>query len=203
MSEELRIIEESLHLFIKLGVRSVNMDDAARELGISKKTLYKHFSNKADLVERAFTHLVNSIHSQLMEVRGVAESPIDELFKMDVMMNEVFKDHHPAMAFQLRKYYPSTWNLVNEMRYNMFLPAIVENIEQGMKLGLYRANIIPELTARLYFKKIDFLVEGTIFGELHIGIPTFTRAVLEYHLRGICTNKGLEIAELKLDKHPL
>lgn len=197
--EEHRIVEESLQLFIKLGVRSVNMDDAARELGVSKKTLYKYFQNKADLVKRAFTYLVNNIHAQLIDVKSKAESPIDELFMMDDMMNRVFKDHHPGMAFQLRKYYPDTWNLVNEMRQNLFLPAMVQNIEMGQAMGLYRANLIPELTALLHFKKTDFIIEGSIFEALKIGFPTFSRAVLEYHLRGICTERGLKIAEEKLD----
>ena len=42
-------------LFKKYGVRSVTMDDIAREFGISKKTLYQHFENKTDVVYKLHT----------------------------------------------------------------------------------------------------------------------------------------------------
>ena len=62
-----RIIKGALDVFLNEGVKSVNMDDISISLGISKKTLYQHVSNKGDLVEKAFklhqSKILNTINS--------------------------------------------------------------------------------------------------------------------------------------------
>ncbi len=58
-----KIIRDSVELFMKFGIRSVSMDDIARELAISKKTLYQYFSNKADLIAKILElHEKESLH---------------------------------------------------------------------------------------------------------------------------------------------
>ena len=47
-----KILDTSLQLFVKYGIRSVSMDDIARNMGMSKKTLYQYIDNKADLVKK-------------------------------------------------------------------------------------------------------------------------------------------------------
>jgi len=46
------ILEKAVYLFMRYGVKSVSMDDLARELGISKKTLYQYFDTKESLLLR-------------------------------------------------------------------------------------------------------------------------------------------------------
>ena len=49
METKERIIQEARNLFLRLGIRSVSMDDIATQLGISKKTVYQHFQDKDEL----------------------------------------------------------------------------------------------------------------------------------------------------------
>ncbi|MDP4588692.1 MAG: TetR/AcrR family transcriptional regulator, partial [Flavobacteriales bacterium] len=51
-SKELEIIQKATEIFMQYGIKSVNMDDIARHLGISKKTLYKYVSDKKELVRK-------------------------------------------------------------------------------------------------------------------------------------------------------
>ncbi len=46
------ILSKAFELYYKYAIKSVTMDDVARELGISKKTLYQYVSNKTELVEK-------------------------------------------------------------------------------------------------------------------------------------------------------
>ncbi|NTW32950.1 MAG: TetR/AcrR family transcriptional regulator, partial [Bacteroidetes bacterium] len=50
------IIKKVLELYMKFGIKSVSMDDAARELGISKKTLYQYFKDKDELVKKVVAY---------------------------------------------------------------------------------------------------------------------------------------------------
>ncbi len=48
-----KIINKAKEMFLKLGFKSITMDDIACEMCISKKTIYKYFSNKDTLIEES------------------------------------------------------------------------------------------------------------------------------------------------------
>ena len=52
------IIEQALGVYMELGIKSVTMDEMARQLGVSKKTIYLYVKDKNDLVEQTlnFAH---------------------------------------------------------------------------------------------------------------------------------------------------
>ena len=114
MEKELeeKIRQHALQMFMQLGVRSVTMDDVARDMAISKKTLYQYVENKADLVEKAFTHLVDTTIPRVREIRKADGNAIDHMFMLDEFMCSMVESHNPAVKFQLHKYYPSTWRKV-------------------------------------------------------------------------------------------
>lgn len=45
-----RILQSAMHEFRTNGIKQVKMDDIARKLGISKRTLYEIYGNKEDLL---------------------------------------------------------------------------------------------------------------------------------------------------------
>ena len=78
-----RITESALNLFMREGVKTVNMDDIASFMGISKKTLYQYVNNKADLVEKAFRLHQYRILGMISNIQEKNENAIDELFEID------------------------------------------------------------------------------------------------------------------------
>jgi TetR/AcrR family transcriptional regulator, cholesterol catabolism regulator len=50
--KKIEIIEKATQVFLKYGIKSVTMDDMARELVMSKKTIYQYFKDKNELVEQ-------------------------------------------------------------------------------------------------------------------------------------------------------
>ena len=66
-----KILEKSGEMFLTLGFKSVTMDDIARELGISKKTLYKYFSNKANLVAAATGAVQQAIDKTILNIKDM------------------------------------------------------------------------------------------------------------------------------------
>ena len=54
------ILKQIRELYLKFGIKSVTMDDVASEFGISKKTLYQYFEDKADLVQQVIDFYLKS-----------------------------------------------------------------------------------------------------------------------------------------------
>lgn len=196
--QERDIINGALGMFNKFGLRSVTMDDVARELGISKKTIYKYFENKADLIQKAVQTVHDSIQATLMEIHGNSTNPIDELIEIDSVVCKIMKGHNPSLRYQLQKYYPKTYSYLYEGRHSLIHKMIKENIEMGQKGGWYREDASKEVISFLYCAKVDTIPdeEQEVFASFDM--PFIMNQALMYHIRGIASAKGLTYLEEKL-----
>lgn len=195
-----RIIEESLVMFFKYGIRSVTMDDVAREVGVSKKTLYNHVKNKADLVSQAVELKYAQVTEDLETVAKNSENAIDELFAFDQYLDEVIFNSGQAVLFQLKKYYPAVFVNLNKRKSEFILSTAHQNLKKGIAEGLYRNDLHIEYIGYIYMAHAE-MVEG--LGNVPEEIchsHEFHKHHLEYHIRGIATQKGLNYLQNKLQK---
>lgn len=197
-NQETEMVKGALVLFNKFGIRSVTMDDVAREMAVSKKTLYKHFENKADLVNKCVMTIFDQVEACLLEIHGSAKNSIDELFDIDNVIRQIMKDHSPGLHFQLHKYYPQTAKAVYDGRRELINNMIAENIDNGIRDGLYRVDIDTEIITHLYCSKMESIPDDQeeLMRKFHS--MEAKRHALEYHIRGIASSRGLKYLEKKL-----
>ena len=75
-----KIISKCEKLFLELGFKNVTMDDIANAMGISKKTIYIHFSNKTELIETVVFSVLEFFHKNIEKINKKAVNPIEELY---------------------------------------------------------------------------------------------------------------------------
>ena len=195
------ILQRTEILFFKYGIKSVTMDDIARELGISKKTLYQFFDNKNDLlaqimevaekrdierIEYCFKHSKDAID----EILNIAKYVVEDLSKL--MSSQ-------AIIYDLKKYYREIWdNLERNMNASVY-NGTKQNLERGKKEGLYRTDMDTDIIAKLYVSKMMCFIDEDMFPSKNYDkIKLFTQ-YLVYHIRGVATTKGLKKLEEQLD----
>ena len=81
-----KIINKAGEMFLSLGFKSITMDDIAKELGISKKTLYKYFSNKAALVDASTEAVLNTINDTINKIKEHGYNAIEEDITLAVIV---------------------------------------------------------------------------------------------------------------------
>ena len=192
-----KIIKKATEMFLKLGFKSVTMDDIACEMCISKKTIYKYFHNKEVLIEEGTEAVHQNIHKLMDEVVEKNYNAIEENFEIRKMFREMFQSFDQSPAYQLKKHYPEIYtkmisNEVEDCNY-MF----TQNILKGINQGLYRAETDVEAAAKFYFTLIFSINENTL---LEKEAYVLEGKALEYHTRAIATAKGLEELEKQLSK---
>src|SRR6478735_335731 len=93
MEPQEKILKTALGLFFKYGIKHVTMDDIAKELGMSKKTIYQFFKEKDDLVNQLCEAELKDQECQFDEMSRSAKDPIHELMliseKMRMMMQNI------------------------------------------------------------------------------------------------------------------
>jgi len=68
---------------------------------------------------------------------------------------------------------------------------VTDNLKRGIKQGLYRDSIDVDFISRIYFSSIISIKDQDMFPLQKFSINMLMEYYLEYHLRGICTEKGL------------
>ena len=198
MEKKERIINGALELFMRMGVKSVNMDDVASHLGMSKKTLYQFVQNKSDLVEQSFASHHCRVKNMISTICKKHENSIDELFEIDEGVCQLMKNRHPSMAFNLKKYYPKVWGMLEDLKKKHILKTVKNNLESGIKQGMYRTDIHVEVIAKLVMSRVDALVDDELFPLTEYDFRQLLKENRVYHIRGIATEKGIEYLEKKL-----
>ncbi len=190
MDQKSQIIEGAVQMFMKYGIKAVTMDDVARELSISKKTIYQFVKNKSELVDAAVDHVFNHM-SNLIECEYKTEAnAIDVLINVDEAVCGVMENHNPSLDFQLMKYYPEIHQKLEDKRKLLITKNIKTNLRQGIAENLYRSDINIELIAELYYGRMSTLKEDDHFIRSKGDLKTVMKEILIYHVNGIATEEG-------------
>lgn len=193
------ILKKSGEIFQKLGFKSVTMDDIANELGISKKTIYKYYKNKVELVDEAVSYIHKSIHNSILCVCDKGYNAIQENYEIKKMFKNMFKNSDDSPMYQLQKYYPKTFDKIISNEFSMFKECISKNLEKGISEGLYQKNLDIDLTAKFYFALVMSVHNSNLYTYNRNTINKLELKVLEYHTRAIATEKGLKTLKEQLE----
>lgn len=196
-----KIIDSAGEMFLKLGFKSVTMDDIANEMGISKKTIYKYFDNKVHLVDATTMYVQKTIDTLISEIMEKNYNAIQENFVIKSLFKDMFKNAKTSPMYQLKKYYPETYTKLMEKEICTFSDCVKSNLEKGIEEKLYRSDIDIEMVMKFYFTLVFGAYENEMFSKETSEIIKIEIKILEYHTRAIATLYGHSILEQELIKY--
>ncbi|MBC6699748.1 TetR/AcrR family transcriptional regulator [Hymenobacter puniceus] len=185
-----RILQAAEALFMRNGIRSVSMDDIATHLAMSKKTLYKWFENKDQIVLGVTKQHLGMEEAECCRMFAAAPHALDELFQMINWAKRQIQDVHPGIFYDLRKYYPAAWALWEQHKNTFILEKIGANLRRGMAEGLYRADLNVDILSRLHLAEIELAFNADLFPPKQFDASTVHFTFLEHFLLGVATLKG-------------
>jgi len=192
-----KIIAKATDLFLRIGFKSITMDDIACEMCISKKTIYKFFANKELLIEETTTAVHFQIHEAIQKIASQGLNAIEENFVIRKMFKEMFNTSETSPIFQLKKHYPEIYEKVISREINECNSFFTHNVEKGIQQGLYRKDINIPTCVRFYYTLIFSIKESTISEKESLDLEY---QALEYHTRAISTPDGIQELEKQLEK---
>jgi len=193
------ILNKAGDIFLKLGFKSVTMDDIAQELGISKKTIYKYFKNKADLVDETTVYMHETMHKEALKIYELGYNAIKENFEVNKVFKGFMQNLDDSPIYQLQKYYPETYHKIMSQEFCLFKDCLLGNIQKGINEGLFRKEIRIDQVTKFYFSLIMSVHDSNLYTYSKNTINKLELNVLEYHTRAIATAKGIIILEEQLE----
>lgn len=199
-NETINILERVSILYRKYGIKSVTMDDIAKELGISKKTLYRYFSDKQELVSKVIDFVLNQQQNCLADIHGIGLNSIDELFEMARHANQILLEHNPATDYDLKKYYPEEFQKIISVKRKVLYASILGNLQKGISEGIYRNEMNPEIIAKIHVARVEGMINNEVFSINELIDKKIFREIMIYHIRGISNEKGIKMLQEKLER---
>ena len=195
MSQLNNIITKSAELFLRYGVKNLTMDEIAKQLGMSKKTIYLYVANKSDLVKKVMQSHLDKEDTFIKEVQKSSKNALEENLRTMTFMSQELQGFNAVVFFELQKYYPESYALFNEHREKVAVRRILNNLKAGIKEGLYRKDIDTEIVSRIFVSALDILIDQQRFPSKKYHFYNLYKEFVNYHLGGILTPKGVTYLE--------
>jgi AcrR family transcriptional regulator len=193
-----KIIETATSLFLNLGFKSVTMDDIAEKMAISKKTIYTHFENKTELVEASSLFIFEQISKIITQIEAEKVNPIEETFKIKEIISHYLKGEKTSPEYQLKKYYPKIYAILDIKKKEIINTCFKDSIARGIADGFFRADLNIDMISKFYYLCITGIKQDELF--INDPINDVMQAYLEYHIRAIATEKGIQTLNTILAK---
>lgn len=195
MSQIERIIEGSLELFLQAGIKSVTMDDIAKHLGMSKKTIYQFFKDKNELVIALIKKRLKDDEEDMAEIIGKSSNVIEEMINMMKCSEEIFSRANPIVIHDLQKYHPEAWKEFQNFKSEVIVRTLEELLTKGIAQGYIRPDIDVKVLARMRVMQVEMGFNTAIFPANEFNIWKVQQQLLEHFNFGICTLKGYKLLD--------
>jgi AcrR family transcriptional regulator len=195
MSQEQRIIEGSLELFLQAGIKSVTMDDIAKHLGMSKKTIYQFFKDKNELVTALIKKRLQDDERDMTDMMNQSENVIVKMINMMKCSEEIFSRANPIVIHDLQKYHPEAWKEFQNFKSEVIVRTMEELLTEGIAQGYIRPEIDARVMARLRVAQVEMGFNTAVYPVNEFNVWKVQQQFLEHFNYGICTLKGYKLLD--------
>lgn len=193
-----RIIEEAFKLFSQFGIKNVTMDEIARQMGASKKTIYQYFDSKEELV---YYTTDMQIQTKICQMGNEDENPIKHLFEIIEDGKDLLSKLNPMVFRDLQKHYPKSWQLFIDFNKNHCEVLLKKQIQQGIAMGYFRKDINLDILIALRLIEMELPFNQTYYPSSKFSVSQVMFEMSEHFIYGLCTEKGHQmIQEYKKNK---
>ena len=189
MEEQNKIIEHTEEKFFRDGFYKTTMDEIASELRMSKKTIYKFFPSKDDLVKAIAKFFMNRMKSKIVPALQSDKNAIEKLGDLINILTKASEKISAVRMEELKRHYPNIWNDIENFRTEMMFGNITKVIDQGKKEGLfvdYPTNIIMNVLVA----SVRSIVNPDFIMNNNYSIIEAARYAFKIVISGILTDKG-------------
>lgn len=190
-----KLLKGADELFMKYGLRSVSMDDIARHLGVSKKTIYQHFADKDEVVVSVAKSLMAKQKEQFELIANSSKNAVEEMVKISFCLKEDMKNINPSVLFDMQKYHQAAWNEWLNFKQKYIRQNIIRSLKKGIAEGYFRDDINLNILAVMRLEQVQMAFDNSIFPRDQFNIPEVQAQLFDHFIYGVFTEKGKKLYE--------
>jgi AcrR family transcriptional regulator len=186
-----RIMLEARGLFFRYGFSKVTMDEAAEALGMSKKTLYRYFASKEDLLEEVTSAHLQECDEALKAICHRQDlSPLERLKLTMRYITGLMSQMSEPLVHDLRRNAPDMWKRVEEHRQKNIETDFGSLIKEGRQKGMFRKDVDERLFILIYSNVVRDILNPEVLSGLPFKPSQVYDAICKVLFEGLLTDKA-------------
>ena len=186
-----RIITKAEEMFLQFGYSKVKMEEVAAGLGISKKTLYKFFPSKENLIREIVLSRQCVVENYINNIWE--DKSLDFVAKlrnmMDYLSQQSSRVRGPLMD-DIRKCIPEVWNEIHDFKRIKSLEKAKELFELGVKDGAFRSDIGQDIVILMFTFATEGILNPEVLSQIPFTGPQAMETIFKVIFEGIFTEEG-------------
>jgi AcrR family transcriptional regulator len=189
-----QIVEAARAHFFNHGFRSVTMDDLARELGMSKKTVYSHFPGKIQLLEAVLADKFRGVEATLNAI-ALAHRHNFSAALQDLLANtkRELDEIKPPFIRDVRQKAPQVFKVIERRRATLIERFFGRLFAEGQRSGMVRKDVPAKLMIEILLAIVQAIMNPAKMEELGMTPKDGFAGILQIVLKGVLTKKGRDI----------
>lgn len=186
-----RILALARRHFFAYGFRAVTMDDLAKELGMSKKTLYTHFRSKLELVQAILFDKSRDLEADLQRITSEGSSDfLAALHQLLACIQGHLEEIQPPFVRDMRREGPEMFRRIESRRADLLHRYLGKFFADGRKAGVFRKDISAKLITEMLLSATQAIMNPEKVIELGLTPKTCFSAIITVILEGVVTETG-------------
>jgi len=184
----IRILDASLQRFLRDGCVHVSVEEIALELGMSKKTFYKHFPSKEDLIRQIIERMLGELH---VKVRAIIDSDSSFLERLDELVSFLGRQVGwlalPMMR-DVQRHMPEIWKAVERFRRERIATDFKSLLRRGIEEGHIRGDVNIEMFLLAFTGAVEAVINPAYLSAQPYSADQGVRTIMSLFFRGILSD---------------
>jgi AcrR family transcriptional regulator len=186
-----RILEAAKENFFNNGFSKTTMEEFAQSMGMSKKTIYKFFPSKDDLIREITHEKLHTIHSQCESIRMDESIEFVDRIKLTInFLTSRMQEMKPLFALDIQRTMPELWKEVEDFRKEKMKHDFALMITQGVELGIFRKDVNVQVFVLMYASAMRGIINPEVLSQLPINLSQAYQAAVTVFFEGMMTDEG-------------
>lgn len=191
-----RIVDVSSRQFMENGISKVTLDEIATELGMSKKTMYKFFPSKEDLL-RAIVHaMMNGVRLRVEAVVNSDKPFLEKAPQLLAVIGHQISTMSKQFLLDLQRFAPALWKEIDEFRRQRILTSVRKMFIQAQEEGVFRKDLDIELFILVFVSSVQNIVNPQTLSQNSFSAAGALRGIFMIIFEGAMTDEARKNSHL-------
>ncbi|MFQ5797477.1 MAG: TetR/AcrR family transcriptional regulator [Bacteroidota bacterium] len=185
-----RILEGAQEKFMALGISKVSIGEIVEDLGISKKTFYKHFISKEELINQVMNRMVLRVRTGVVRIIDANGGFVEKLHMLFEFLGNTLSKFSRAFQEDLRRTYPEVWQRLEDMRRDTILTNFGKLFSEGARQGMFRNDVNLEVLVLIFLNAVQGVINPRVLTEASFSADQALHMIMNIIHEGVLTDEA-------------
>lgn len=177
--------------FFQFGFTRVTVDEIAQDLGVSKKTLYRHFPSKEALLREIMKQTTGEIEASVDTILNDRNSDfVEKLRRIWALLASRLSKIGQPFQQDLERHAPEVWKEVDQRRNQIIRQRFGKLFQKGVQSKAIRRDINAELLVLIYLTLVQRIVNPETLSQLPLSMSQAFETIISVMFEGILTDRA-------------